>query len=271
MVQDLPLDGARQSGPMTRRPLLALLLPLSACASTPDSTALGGVDSHAGIYRSADGGVLELHRGHDGALRGYLRAHERIAALAPVEARDGTLAMDATYDDGTHAALLATAKPGPVLVLEGRSYRRAEVEGPAQPDVWREIEAAYAKLSEAVETKSYDAFQALRTAEFATIPPDGVPSPGSRMAERARGMLDRIQPPITNTNDILALTVRGDEAIATVRQTFEREQSIDGTLHTIHTEVTQRETWTRTPDGWKLSFVDEVRDHVTHDDGRRVK
>jgi len=45
----------------------------------------------------------------------------------------------------------------------------------------------------------------------------------------------------------------------------------EGTLHTIHTEVTQRETWTRTPEGWKLLFVDEVRDQLTLDDGRRVK
>jgi hypothetical protein len=35
--------------------------------------------------------------------------------------------------------------------------------------------------------------------------------------------------------------------------------------------VTQRETWTRTPRGWKLIFVDEVRDPMTLDDGRRVK
>ena len=38
----------------------------------------------------------------------------------------------------------------------------------------------------AVDTKNFDAFQALRVADFATIPPDGVPSPAARMADRAR-------------------------------------------------------------------------------------
>jgi len=253
------------------RSALALLVPLTACASAPDVTAPGGVDAPGGIYRSADGDVLELHGGYDGALRGYLRADDRIAALSPIEVRDDALTVNATYDDGTKATLLATPMPGPELLLEGRSFRRSAVETPANATVRREIEDAYAKLAEAVETKSYPAFQALRTADFATIPPDGVPSPGSRMADRARAMLERIQPPITNTNEILELTVRGDDAIATVRQTFTRQQSIEGTLHTIHTEVTQRETWTRTAEGWKLLFVDEVRDHVTLDDGRRVK
>ena len=160
---------------------------------------------------------------------------------------------------------------GPMLVLDGREYERSAVERPADATVRREIEEAYADLAAALGAKDYAAFQALRVTEFATIPPDGVPSPGSRMAERARGLLERIQPPITTINDILELTVRGNDAIATVRQRFTRVQLIEGNPHTIHTEVTQRETWTRTPEGWKLLFVDEVRDHVTLDDGRRVK
>ena len=85
------------------------------------------------------------------------------------------------------------------------------------------------------------------------------------MAARARSLLERIQPPISNTNDILGLTVRGDDAIATVRQKFNRMLMIQGSLHAIYTEVTQRETWTRTPAGWKLLFVDKVRDHLTLD------
>jgi ketosteroid isomerase-like protein len=242
---------------------LALLLAWTACASLPDA------DSYGGMYTSL-AGVIELHRGPEGAWRGYMRTGDRIAALAPVELRDGVLEASATYDDGTRAELRATLMPGPVLVLDDREYRRSAVERPADATVRREIEEAYDRLAAAVDTKDHAAFQALRVAEFATIPPDGVPSPGSRMAERARGLLERIQPPITTTNDILELTVRGDDAIATVRQKFTRMQLIEGKPHTIHTEVTQRETWTRTPQGWKLLFVDEVRDALTLDDGRRV-
>ena len=41
-----------------------------------------------------------------------------------------------------------------------------------------------------------------------------------------------------------------------------RPAHAQGVLRRVETVVTQRETWRRTPQGWKLSFVDEVRDHV---------
>jgi len=243
---------------------LALITLLLAAAPAADTR------NYCGIYSSADR-ILELHRGPEGALRGYVRDGERIAALSPIDVRDGALHASATYDDGTKAELTAAVKPGPVLALEGREYRLDAVEKPADAAVRREIEEAYSRLAKAVETKNYEAFQALRVPDFATIPPNGTPSPASRMAERTRGMLERIQPPITNRNDILELTTRGDHAIATVRQFFERIQLVEGSPHTIHTEVTQRETWTRTAQGWKLLFVDEVRDPLTLDNGRRVQ
>jgi ketosteroid isomerase-like protein len=224
---------------------------------------------YAGLYASATG-VLELHRAPEGALRGYLRDGGRIAALSPVEIVDGALKATATYDDGTTAQLSGQAKLGRSLVIDGREYLLKAAERPADATVRREIEEAYARLATAVETKSFEAFQAIRVPEFATIPPNGTPSPGARMADRARDMLERIQPPISTRNDILELTVRGDDAIATVRQTFIRMQAVEGTPHEIHTEVTQRETWTRTAAGWKLLWVDEVRDHVTWDNGRKL-
>ena len=249
-----------------RRSLLSLLLLLlTSCTSAPEPASPGG------IYASPQGSTIELHRGYDGALRGYMRAENRIVALSPIEMRDGMFVAATTSDDGTRGELRMTLGRDAALTVDGISFRRLHVEKPAGAKVRREIEEAYAGLGKAVEEKNFDAFQATRVAEFATIPPDGTPSPGSRMAGRARGMLERIQPPISNTNDILDLTVRGDDAIATVRQKFTRMQMIEGTPHTIHTEVTQRETWTRTREGWKLLFVDEVRDHVTLDDGRRVR
>jgi ketosteroid isomerase-like protein len=244
-----------------------LLLLLLGCGSS--AIPAGGVQY--GLYSSPDGSTLELHQGYDGVPRGYMRSQKRISAWSPIVIEKGTLAVTTTDDDGTRGELQVKLVRGPALIVGDREFRRIEIERPADAAVRREIEAAYAKLATALETKDYAAFQALRVDEFATIPPDGVPSPGSRMADRARGMIDRIQPPITTTNEILTLSVRGRDAIATVRQKFTRKQMVEGTLHTIHTEVTQRETWTRTADGWKLLFVDEVRDHVTMDDGRRVR
>ena len=239
--------------------LLSLLLGCASAAPPPSLT---------GMY-VASGDTLELHRGPDGALRGYLRSSSRILALNPVEVKEGVLRATATAEDGSRVELVATLAEGPVLTVGDRAYRRAAVERPADATVRREIVEAYARLGRAVDGRDFDAFQAVRIPGFATIPPDGVPKSGAGMAERARGLLQRIQPPIRNTNDVLELTVRGDDAIAVVRQKFTRRQPVDGagTLHEIHTEITQRETWTRTPGGWKLSFVDDEIDPVREDRG----
>lgn len=214
--------------------------------------------THTGIFEGDDGSLIELHVGADDQVRGYLREGDRIAALSSVRKSGRTIEAAAVYDDGSNAGVVKKAS----LIA---------VEKPASDTVRTEIEEAYRQLARAVDTKNFEAFQAIRLAEFATIPPDGIPSPGSRMADRAKGLLERIQPPITTTNDILELTTRGDEAIATVRQKFTRQQMIENQPRTVHTEVTQRETWRRTPDGWKLAFVDEVRDHITLVDGQPVQ
>ena len=239
-----------------------LLAFLFGCASAAAPTSLTG-------RYVASGSVLELHAGPEGALRGYLRMDGRLAALDSVKVSEGTLRATATAEDGTRSQVTATIAEGPVLTVGGQAYRRAAVERPADATVKGEIEEAYARLGRAVDSRDHAAFQALRVPEFATIPPDGVPRSAASMAERAKNLLQTIQPPVHTSNDVLDLTVRGDEAIATVRQKFTRRQPVDGegTLHEIHTEVTQRETWRRTPQGWKLVFVDEVRDHAREDRG----
>ena len=210
----------------------------------------------------APGATLELHIGHDGALRGALIEGTRIAALDPITIDGNTLTAAARYDDDSRETLTATASNG-IIRMRGKRFVRKAVERPATARVRRAIFAAYEELANAVDTKDYAKFQALRVDDFATIPPDGPPRNAEFMAQRAAGLLASIQPPIRTRNDILTLTMRGDEAIATVRQHFSRQQpSREGVLRRVETEVTQRETWRRTKDGWKLTFVDEVRDHV---------
>ena len=214
--------------------------------------------SSAGLFRASDGSLVELHVGHDQEVRGYMREGDRVAALSSVTRDGSVIRATAVYDDGSRAEVT-------------RSVRLIAAEKPAGDAVRREIEEAYRRLARAVETKDFDAFQALRVPDFATIPPDGVPSPASRMGDRARGFLERLQPPITTTNDILQLTTRGDEAIATVRQKLTRRVQVESEMQNVHTEVTQRETWRKTADGWKLVFVDEVRDHMRVVNGQRVQ
>ncbi len=161
---------------------------------------IGCSTSSTGIFRAADGSLIELHIGHDRLIRGYLREGVRIAALSSVSSERRQVKATAVYDDGSRAQIT-------------KSVRLVGTEQPAGAGVRREIEEAYRRLARAVETKDFDAFQSLRVADFATIPPDGIPSPAARMADRARGLLTRIIPPITVTNDILHLTTRGDEAI----------------------------------------------------------
>lgn len=230
------------------RPLAAALLLLF----------LGCRTSTTGLFRAADGSLVELHVGPDQQLHGYLRDGARVAALSSVTREGRFVKAQAVYDDGSRGEIR-------------KVLRRVAAEKPASAAVRREIEEAYARLARALETKDFEAFQAIRVEDFATIPPDGVPSPASRMAERARGLLERIQPPITTRNDILELTTRGDEAIATVRQKFTRKLIVEGVSRTVHTEVTQRETWRKTAEGWKLIFVDDVRDHVRFVDGERAQ
>lgn len=69
--------------------------------------------------------------------------------------------------------------------------------------------------------------------------------------------------------EIVAIELNGDEAAATVRQHATRMHlRSDNRVHHVETWVTQRETWRRTPEGWKLARVDQVRDQRRLVDGQ---
>lgn len=214
----------------------------------------------AGRYE-APNATLELHVGHDGQLRGSLIDERGLAALDPIRLEGERLIATARREDDTRSELIANVRGGGAIAIGKKTFKGKTVERPASLEVSRAIYAAYEKLAEAVSAKDFNAFQALRTEDFSTIPPDSPPRNAEFMAARARGLLAGIEPPIKTRNDILTLTVRGNEAIATVRQHFSRRQpNAQGTLRRVETSVTQRETWKRTPQGWKLAFVDEVHD-----------
>src|SRR5262249_36186980 len=132
------------------------------------------------------------------------------------------------------------------------------------------LEAQYARLADAVEKRDHAAFQALRTDDFNTVDEKGRKHTAQQMSDRAKAMLARIQPPIKTTNTIQKIQVKGNDAIATVRQYFSRMQPLAGKLRKLETYVTQEETWIETQVGWKLRFVDGVRDGETYVDGKRI-
>ena len=165
------------------------------------------------------------------------------------------------------SCLLAPPADDPVIVKEKAD--RIVVKDKTKP-IRRALEIQYARLDAAVENRDFEAFQALRTADFHTLDEHGNPHTPQQMADRARRMLERIQPPIRTHNDILVIDARGSEAKATVRQYFSKMLPLAGELRKVETWVTQDETWTLTPDGWKLRFVDNVRDGETYVDGKRI-
>ncbi|MBV9210975.1 MAG: nuclear transport factor 2 family protein, partial [Acidobacteria bacterium] len=135
----------------------------------------------------------------------------------------------------------------------------------------QEIEARYRELSEAVRNKDFAAFQALRTKDFSARLSDGDIRGSAQMAARAQRLLNQIEAPISFSNQIELLILLDNEAIAIVRQKFSRTQELAGRLHTIETNTTQRETWVKTQDGWKLKFIDNIQHRQTLVDGQKVE
>ena len=165
--------------------------------------------------------------------------------------------------DGLHVELEGLTLTSIFYTLSGGSepnpasfaYTLSETEARAAR---LEIEARYKELAEAVHNKDFAAFQALRTKDFSARLPDGDVHGSEQMAERAQMLLGHIQAPITFSNQIELLLLMDKEAIAIVQQKFSRTQEIAGELHLIETSVRQRETWLKTPEGWKLKFVDNI-------------
>lgn len=241
--------------------------------------------------------VIEIRVAPDGRLSVSCLEDGHSVAVTNVRLEGARLTADKTYTDGRKGKLDGTFSnrilngesafgilvDGLDLQLDGgttldRVFYQRERKGAQssssvnmpEETVRNEIEAQYARLAQAVESKNFEAFQAVRTAGFSARNASGELQTSEQMAARARAMLQRIQPPIRTSNTIDSLTIRGDEAVVVVHQAFSRMQMIADQLRRVETTVTQRETWVRTPEGWKLNFVDDVHDPQTFVDGKRV-
>jgi ketosteroid isomerase-like protein len=136
----------------------------------------------------------------------------------------------------------------------------------------REIQAQYDRLSEAFSREDLETVLSFRTPDFQTIGPDGRHLNYAEMADYSRGWFELNEPPIDVRIMIQEIEMRGpDEAAVTVFQEGSRRQRVEGTLRTVRHSVIQRETWVRTPAGWKVRMVDQVRDQKRWVDGERVK
>ena len=162
---------------------------------------------------------------------------------------------------------------GALIASAGCQPKRAAETSPATPDriatVRRELEARYAENEAAFSARDPDRVMRLRHPEFHTLPPDGKVMTREQMYERTRQFIGRVERFDSLSEKIVGLTLAGDTAHAIVDQRTARQQRFpDGTLHEIRTSVVQRESWIRTPDGWLMWRVDQVRPGHTLVDGK---
>lgn len=139
-------------------------------------------------------------------------------------------------------------------------------------DVRKELEAQYKKLAEAHDRRDLKAIVALKTSDFHAFFPDGRIGDSKLMEEYSRNFLERNQPPFNQRFTIQKLTVSQNKliAVAEVLQELVRYRDLEGKRRKVETSVVQREIWAKTPEGWKLKSVDNVRDQKTLVDGKRV-
>ena len=143
-----------------------------------------------------------------------------------------------------------------VKVKGGKSFERDK----SKP-VRKAIEEWYALNIAAFQAKDVAAIMSLRTNDFHTVTPDGKVNTRADMEAYSNRLLGRIDHFISQEFQIGTIDVQGDFATAEVTQKTVRMQRLsDGTLHKVEAGAVQREQWKRTPQGWKLHRVDNVRD-----------
>jgi len=140
-------------------------------------------------------------------------------------------------------------------------------------EVRKALEAQYTKLAEAHDKKDLATIASLKTADFHAIFPDGRVGDVKVMEQYTRQFIENNLPPYNIKITIQQLTVSeyGLIAVADVFQEVSRSRDLAGKVRKVDTSVVQRETWTKTPTGWKLKCVDSVRDQKTFVDGKRVE
>ena len=94
--------------------------------------------------------------------------------------------------------------------------------------------------------------------------------------EAARGFLQSLAseiPGSTRTKIAIdSLFVSGDTAIVYTRQHYARTQrSADSTTHELVTNVVHRERWVRTPEGWKVGYLEEIAEGPFTMDGHPIE
>jgi ketosteroid isomerase-like protein len=127
--------------------------------------------------------------------------------------------------------------------------------------VKKEIQAEYDRLGAAFNRADVDAILAFRTPDFETFPPGGEQQhmDAAQMRQYTVDWFNLNKPPVEVRFTVESVDVRSpDEVAVKVRQWASRYQDREGKRVHVEHEVHQRETWVRTPAGWRIRMVDQI-------------
>jgi hypothetical protein len=133
-----------------------------------------------------------------------------------------------------------------------------------------DLERQYSRIAAAYFRGQPDSVLALRTSDFSSIAPNGEIWSTDRTKAYTRASFEQVERTLRLSFAIRELTVRGDTAAAEIHQQWGRLQRKAGQLRIVDTSADQRETWIRTPSGWLLHLVDDVRPGAWIVDGKRI-
>lgn len=132
------------------------------------------------------------------------------------------------------------------------------------------LEEQYDKIRKAELNRDVEGILELRTPGFQVHMPNGQVWDFEASREYIRRGFEQVQTNIDMRLVIGEIDVDGDSAAAQIEQHWSRMQLMKGKLRRVDTSAVQRETWIKTPSGWKLNLIDNIHPGAWYVDGKRV-
>jgi ketosteroid isomerase-like protein len=136
--------------------------------------------------------------------------------------------------------------------------------------VRRDLEAKYAKVSEAYKNKDIKAFMEDKTPDFTAKSLNGNVAAREQVEAGVKQRMERIKRLNYLKVKLKELTIKGDVAVAITTQEFSRvvvdPQGRERTV--VSKGTTHRDTWVKTDGGWKTKSVEELSQGEELVDGR---
>lgn len=136
--------------------------------------------------------------------------------------------------------------------------------------VWKELDAQYGRMAELIRKKDYEPLFALYMPDFKVKVLTGAVWGREQTLGFLRNGLAQVRETIHTSNSIIQLTLCGNEATAMVLQQWYRIQPVAGKMRRMETNGVQDEGWVKTPDGWRRTYIEELKGGAAFMDGKRI-